>query len=159
LQRFLALHEGCGWRFTCVVGLDRLARPLADALSHLLVIPQRFTHDVRADDLPLLVLAIGREAELLDLAAERIPGKAVTFCRGLNGRRHGNRLRDVPGVIAGGACRAPGEPELGRLRSDGARPEQLSACLARAAEQFVAAVQDPPPDTNLRRQVRYYCRH
>jgi tetratricopeptide (TPR) repeat protein len=159
LQRFLALREGCGWHFTCVVGLDRLARPLADALSHMLGVPQRFTHDVRADDLPLLVLAIGREAELLDLAVERVPGKVVTFCLGLNWLRHSKLLPDVTGVIARGACSVPWEPELRRLRSDGARPEQLSACLARAAEQLVAAVQDTPPSTNLRRQVRYYCRH
>jgi len=159
LQRFLALREECGWRFTCVVGLDRLARPLADALSHLLGVPQRFTDDVQADDLPLLVLAIGREAELLDLAAERIPGKAVTFCLGLNWLRHSKLLPDITGIIARGACSVPWEPELRRLRSDGARPEQLSACLARAAEQIVATVYDTPPAANLTRQVRYYCRH
>jgi hypothetical protein len=65
----------------------------------------------------------------------------------------------VTGVIARGACSVPWEPELRRLRSDGARPEQLSACLGRAAEQIVAAVRDTPPDPNLARQAHYYCRH
>jgi tetratricopeptide (TPR) repeat protein len=159
LQRFIALSEGAGWRFSCVVALDRLAYPLADALAHLLGIPQRYTHDVQPDDLPLLVLAIGREAELLDLAIERIPGEAVTFCLGLNWLRHSKLLPDVTGVIARGACSVPWEPELRRLRSDGARPEQLTACLGRAAEQIVVAAHETPSDDNLTRQVRYYDHH
>jgi tetratricopeptide (TPR) repeat protein len=159
LQRFMALRDACRWRFTCVVALDRLARPLADALAHLLDVPQRFTNDVQPGDLPLLVLAIGREAELLDLALERIPGRAITLCLGLNWLRHSKLLPDVTGVIARGACSVPWEPELRRLRSDGARPEQLSACLGRAAEQIVAAARETPPDSNLTRQARYYCRH
>jgi tetratricopeptide (TPR) repeat protein len=159
IQRFLALSAECGWCFTCVVALDRLARPLADALAHLLDVPQRFTDDVQAGDLPLLVMAVGREAELLDLALERIPGKAVTFCLGLNWLRHNQLLPDVSGVIVRGACSVPWEPELRRLRSDGARHELLGACLDRAAEQIVAAVEDTPPDSNLARQVRYYCHH
>ncbi len=159
LRRFLALCDACGWRFTCVVGLDRLARPLAEALAQLLGVQHRFADSVQADDLPLLVLAIGREAELLDLAVERIPGQAITFCLGLNWLRHRQLLPDVTGIIARGACSVPWEPELRRLRSDGAPPELLSICLARAAEQLVAAVHDTPPSTNLADQVRYYCRH
>jgi tetratricopeptide (TPR) repeat protein len=159
LQRFLALCDECGWRFTCVVGLDRLARPLAEALSQLLGVEYRFTDTVQPGDLPLLVLAIGREAELLDLAVERIPGQAITFCLGLNWLRHRQLLPDITGIIARGACSVPWEPELRRLRSDGAQPDQLNACLARAAEQLVAAVHDTPPDTNLAQQVRYYCRY
>src|SRR5262249_31778861 len=159
LQRFLALREACDWHFTCVVALDRLARPLADALAHLLDIPQRFTDDVQPGDLPLLTLAIGREAELLDLALERIPGKAITLCLGLNWLRHSKLLPDVTGVIARGACSVPWEPELRRLRSDGARPEQLSACLGRAAEQIVLAAHETPSDDNLTRQVHYYDHH
>src|SRR5262249_11129168 len=138
---------------------DRLARPLADALAHLLDVPQRFADDVQPDDLPLLTLAIGREAELLDLALERIPGKAITLCLGLNWLRHSKLLPDVTGVIARAACTAPWEPELPRPRPDGARPEQLAACLGRAAEQIVAAVRDTQPDPNLAHQARYYCRH
>jgi hypothetical protein len=136
-----------------------VACPLADALAHLMAIPQRFTGDVQAGDLPLLVMAVGREAELLDLAVERVPGKAVTFCLGLNWLRHNKLLPDLIGTIARGACSVPWEPELRRLRSDGAPPEQLASCLSRAAEQIVAAVQDTPPDDNLAHQVRYYCRH
>jgi tetratricopeptide (TPR) repeat protein len=159
VQRFLALREGCGWCFTCVVALDRPTRPLADALAHLLGVPQRYTDDLRTDDLPLLALAVGREAELLELAVERIPGKAITYCLGLNWLRHSKLLPDVTGIVARGACSVPWESELRRLRSDGARPEKLNACLERAAEEIVAAVRETPPDANLTRQVRYYCRH
>jgi hypothetical protein len=114
---------------------------------------------VLAADAPLLIMAVGREAELLDLATERVPGKAVTFCLGLNWLRHNQLLPDLTGVIARGACSVPWEPELRRLRSDGARPAQLDICLGRAAEQIVAAVQSTSPDENIAHQVRYYCRH
>lgn len=159
LRRLLAVSEACRWRFTCVVALDRLAWPLADALSHLANVPQRYAHDVQPDDLALLVLAIGREAELLELAIERIPGASITFCLGLNWLRHSKLLPDVTGIIARGACSVPWEPELRRLRSDGARSEQLSACLGNAAEQIVAAAGDMPLDANLTRQMHYYVRH
>ncbi|HEX5691659.1 MAG TPA: hypothetical protein VFX76_16710, partial [Roseiflexaceae bacterium] len=159
LQRFLALCKACGWRFTCVVGLDRLARPLAEALAQLLGVQHRFADTVQADDLPLLVMAIGREAELLDLAAERLPGKAVAFCLGLNWLRHNQRLPDLIGVIARGACSAPWEPELRRLRSDGAPPEQIDACLRRAAGEIVAATQHTHAEPTRERQLDYYCRH
>lgn len=159
LQRFIALSDAAGWRFSCVVALDRLACPLADALAHLLGIPQRYAQDVHPDDLPLLVLAVGREAELLQLAIERIPGESVTFCLGLNWLRHSALLPDVTGIIARGVCSVPWEPELRRLRSDGARPEQLAACLGRAAEQIVAAAHETPRDDSLARQIHYYDHH
>lgn len=159
LQRFLALREACGWHFTCVVALDRLAQPIADSLAHLLSLPQRCTEDVCSDDMPLLLLAIGREAELLNLSIERIPGRAVTFCLGLNWLRHSQILPDIAGIIARGACSVPWEPELRRLRSDGAPPAQLQLCLDQATSQIVEAVHTTPPDPNLTRQVHYYARH
>ena len=158
LQRFIELSDGCGWRFSCVVGLDRLACPLAEALADLFGVPHRRADDIQPGDLPLLVLAVGREAELLKLAAERVPGEAITFCLGLNWLRHSKLLPDVTGIIARSACSVPWEPELRRLRSDGAPHEQVAACLARAAAQIVAAVHDMPPGPTLARQVRYYSR-
>lgn len=156
LQRFIALTDGCAWHSTCVVALDRLALPLAEALAQLLGVPQRYTDHVRPGDLPLLVLAVGREAELLKLAVERVPGSAATFCLGLNWLRHSKLLPDMTGVIARGACSVPWEPELRRLRSDGAPPQQIEACLSHATTQILAAARDTPPDSNLARQVRYY---
>jgi hypothetical protein len=96
---------------------------------------------------------------LLKLAIERVPGEALTFCLGLNWLRHNQALPDVTGIVARGACSVPWEPELRRLRSDGAPHEQVANCQRRAAEQIVAATRDTPPDANLMRQVRYYTRH
>lgn len=159
LRRFIALQEGLGWFFSCVVALDRQAVPLAEALAELLDVPQRCADDIQPDDLPLMLLAIGREAELLKLAIERAPGEAMTLCLGLNWLRHSKLLPDITGVVARGACSVPWEPELRRLRCDGARPEQIAACQASAARQIVAATQDTLLDSNLPRQVRYYRRH
>jgi Flp pilus assembly protein TadD len=158
LRRFLALVNGCDWYFTCVVALDRLARPLSDALAYMLDVPQRYADDVDEADVPLLVLAVGREAELMDLALERIPSESVTFCLGLNWLRHSATLPDISAIIARGACSVPWEPELRRLRSDGAPPEQIEACLQRATEQILAALDAVPSDDNLSRQIRYYAR-
>jgi tetratricopeptide (TPR) repeat protein len=156
LQRLQALLRGCEWRFTCVVALDRLARPLVDALAALLNLPARYADDVQPTDLPLLVLGIGREAELLDLALERSVSEVVTFCLGLNWLRHRSALPDITGVIARGNCSVPWEAELRRLRADGAPAGQIDACIDRAKEQILAAVRDTPPDKTLARQVRYY---
>lgn len=159
LRRLKALCDGRGWRFSCVVPLDRLARPLADALAYLLDAPPRAIEDVRPDDLPLLVLSVGREAELLELAIERAASVTVTFCLSLNWLRHSSALPDIIGVIARGASSVPWEPEMRRLRADGAPAERVSACLAHAAEQIIAAMSEIPSDTALARQVRYYGRH
>jgi tetratricopeptide (TPR) repeat protein len=159
IQRLLALCESCGWHFSCVVALDRVAWPLADALAQLMGIPQRRTGELAPGELPLLVLAIGREAELLDLAEERLPGKAIAFCLGLNWLRHNQRLPDLIGVIARGACSVPWEPELRRLRSDGATHDQIGACLNHAARQIVDAAEHTHPEPNRDRQTDYYCSH
>lgn len=156
VRRFLALVAGCDWHFTCVVGLDRLARPLSAALAELLGLPLRETEALDPDDLPLLVLAIGREAELLELALERVPGETVAFCLGLNWMRHSPMLPDITGVIVRNACSVPWEPELRRLRSDGAPAAQVEQCLDRAAAQITAAIAEILPDRTLAPQVRYY---
>jgi tetratricopeptide (TPR) repeat protein len=159
LRRFMSLQEGLGWYITCVVALDRQAAPLADALAQLLGVPQRCSDDILPDDLPLLVLAVGREAELLKLAIERVPGEAVTLCLGLNWLRHSKLLPDMTGIVARGACSVPWESELRRLRSDGARAEQIAACQKVAAAQIIAATRDVPPEASLAHQVRFYQRH
>jgi tetratricopeptide (TPR) repeat protein len=156
LQRLLELATQGRWAFTCVVALDRLAHPLAAALTGMLALPLRHADEVGADEVSLLVLAIGREAELLELALERIPGESVTFCLGLNWLRHRPLLPEITGVIARGACSVPWEPELRRLRSDGAPHDQIELCLTHATEQIVAAVRETPRDANLAEQVRYY---
>ncbi len=156
LQRLCALLRGSEWRFTSVVALDQPTRPLAEALALVLRLPVCDADTVRPTDLPLLVLGVGREAELLDLALERSVSEVVTFCLGLNWLRHRSALPDITGVIARGNCSVPWEAELRRLRADGAPAAQIDACIERAKEQILAAIRDTPPDTSLARQVRYY---
>ena len=106
----------------------------------------------------LLVIAVAREPELLELTLERLPCQSVTFCLGLNWLRRSRLLPDLIGIAAHDACSVPWEGELRRLRADGAQPQQIEACLHRATEAILAALHDTPPDSNLPRQVRYYTR-
>ena len=159
LRRLLATQAGLGWRCTCVVALDHQAAPLADALAELLELPRLQANGILAGELPLLVLAVGREAELLKLAVERIPGAALIFCLGLNWLRHSQVWPDVVGVVARGACSVPWEPELRRLRCNGAPSEQIDACQKRAAARIVAATRDVDGDTNIGQQIDYYRAH
>lgn len=159
LQRFLAVAHACEWSFTAIVGLDRVAQPLATAFSRLLDVPLLSVDEAQPGGQPLLVQAVGREAELVELAVERNPGEPITFCLGMNWLRHRQVYPDITGVIARNACSVPWEPELRRLRSDGAPRERIAACLSAGAEQIVAATYATPPDQNLDQQIAYYQRH
>jgi tetratricopeptide (TPR) repeat protein len=159
LQRLLALRRGSDWHFTALIAIDKLAQPLARAMSHLLNLPLRALDELTPDDNALVVISVAREAELLELALERTPCNTVTFCLGVNWMRHSKALPDLIGIIAHGACSVPWESELRRLRADGAPPEQVEACIESAARQIAQAVNETPPDNNLPRQVRYYTRN
>jgi tetratricopeptide (TPR) repeat protein len=158
LQRLIALHQSSRWQFSALVCADTLTRPLANALSQLLHLPLRTIQELQADDHVLFVLAAAREVELLLLTMERIPCPMTSFCLGLNWMRHSKVLPDVIGIAAHGACSVPWEPELRRLRADGARADVLARCIDEATAQIVQAVRETPLDSNLPRQVRYYTR-
>jgi hypothetical protein len=68
-------------------------------------------------------------------------------------------LPDISGVVARGVCSVPWEPELRRLRCDGAPAEQLGECQRRAATQILAATREIAHDPALAALVRYYRRH
>lgn len=159
LQRLLALQQGYRWDFTALVMLDKLSYPLAISMSQLLHLPLRQFDELQPDDTALLVLAVAREAELLQLALERVPCKLVSFCLGLNWLRHSHDLPDIIGIVARKACSVPWDAELRRLRADGSSPAAINACIYQAAGQIIQAFQDTPPDRNLPRQVRYYTRN
>jgi tetratricopeptide (TPR) repeat protein len=159
LQRLLALRRGSDWQFTALIAIDKLAQPLTHALSHLLHVPVRSLAELTADDTALVVIAVAREAELLELALERTPCNTITFCLGVNWLRHSTLLPDLIGIVAQGACSVPWESEIRRLRADGAPPEQVTTCIESAAQRIIQAVHDTPPDANLPRQVRYYTRN
>lgn len=156
LRRLTAHALGCTWPMTCVVALDRLTQPLALALAHLLDLPVCRADELQPDDRPLLALVIGREAELLGLGLERAPAPALTFCLGLNWLRHKPVLPDLTGVIVRGACSVPWEPELRRLRADGAGPTLIEECIARAADQIIQAAHELPEEPNLQEQIDFY---
>lgn len=158
LQRLLALYHGYHWGFTAIVAADKLAQPLAMALSDLLQVPLRPIDDLEEEDQALLVMSVAREVELLLIAIERIPCPTVSFCLGLNWLRHSQSLPDIIGIAARGMCNVPWEAELRRLRADGAPGSQIDACIAQAAQQVNQAVAETPRDRNLPRQVRYYTR-
>jgi tetratricopeptide (TPR) repeat protein len=158
LQRFLALCQSSRWTFSAVVAADTLSRPLANALGQILRIPVQPINALQNTDRALIVLAVARETELLQLTAEHMPCPMTAFCLGLDWTRHSKLLPDLIGIATHGACSVPWEPELRRLRSDGAPATNVQACIEQATHQIVQAVQETPIDTNLPRQMRYYTR-
>ncbi len=158
LQRLVALVKSADWRFTAVLPADTLTRPLADALAKLLDVPLRRAEELSAEDKALLIIAVAREPELLQLTIERLPCPTTTFCLGLNWQRHSRIVPDLIGIAAHTGCSVPWEAELRRLRADGAQPAQINTCIAHASAQIIQAVQETPVDANLPRQIRYYTR-
>lgn len=159
VRRFLAVYAELDWAFSTIVALDRQSAPLADALAQLLDLPRAQAGVVDLGELPLFVLAVGREAELLKIAIERAVAPAITLCLGLNWLRHSPVLPDITGIVARGACSVPWESELRRLRSDGAPPEQIAACQQCATERILAATREILADPSLARQAQYYRHH
>ncbi|MBC8159930.1 MAG: tetratricopeptide repeat protein [Roseiflexaceae bacterium] len=156
LRRLAQLVRGCGWHFTCVTAADRLAAPLASAIAQLLDLAECGAEALPAHARPLIVMAVGREYELLDVARERTGGTAVSFCLGLNWLRHSQNLPEISGMLVRGACSVPWEPELRRLRAVGAPPAQIQRCLQIAAAQIAAAADDIAEDATLDAQVQFY---
>ncbi len=155
LRRFAHLAGECGWQFSCVTAIDRMAQPLVVAIAALLGLPECPASALTPGARPLMVLAIGRESELLDVARERAGSTSVSFCLGLNWLRRSPKLPDISGVAVHGACSVPWEPELRRLCAVGAPAAQIERCLAQAAAQ-IAAASDIAEDATLDAQVAYY---
>lgn len=156
LHRLTSLARLQRWHLTCVVPIDRLAEPLARALAGLLQVPVRCADALQPDDVALLTLAIGHEAELLKLAIERAPCASVTFCLGLDWLRHNAVVPDVIGVVARDMCSVPWEPEFRRLRAHGAPADQLDVCLNQATQQIGAAVQAAPPHPITNQNLAFF---
>ncbi|WP_129633438.1 tetratricopeptide repeat protein [Candidatus Oscillochloris fontis] len=158
LQRLIALIKSARWNLTAIVCADMLSRPLADALSGLLAIPQRTVEELGEDDRALFLIAVGREAELMLLTLERITCPTTTFCLALNWLRHNKLLPDLIGITAHGSCSLPWEAELRQLRASGAPSDRIQAGLSTAVQQVLQAIHATPIDPNLPRQIRYYTR-
>lgn len=156
VRRMSSAAEQCDWQFTSVIALDRLAQPLAAALAGVLNLANCPIAQIAGEDRPLLVMAIGREAELLEVARERTNGRGISFCLGLNWQRRNQAVADINGVIVQGACSVPWEPELRRLRALGAPAAQIDRCLSQAAAQILAATAELGEDQMLAQQITYY---
>lgn len=156
LHRLTHLARLQHWRLTCVTPIDRLAEPLARVLAELFDVPLRGTEALQPDDTALLTLAVGHEAELLQLAIERAPCVAVTFCLGLDWLRHHAVVPDVVGVVARQVCSVPWESGFRRLRAHGAPVDDQDRCLNHATQQIVEAVQAPPPDPAMDQCLTFF---
>lgn len=158
LQRLLALQRSFQWCFSAVVAIDTPSQPLARALVHLLNLPLRQVNELHPDDTPLMVLAVAREADLLLVTLEQAVCMGVTFCLGVNWLRRSKVLPDLTGIVARAMCSVPWEPELRRLRADGAPAEQVESCIQHATEQILQVVAATPIEENSDMQVDYYVR-
>ncbi len=97
LRRFLALHAHFRWPFTAVTAVDEPSVPLALAMTKLLSLPTRAADELSAQDMPLIVQAIGLEASPLREAAAHTPGRCLTFCLAMSSEA--DWIPDVAGVI------------------------------------------------------------
>ncbi len=158
LQRLVAFIKSAHLNLTAIVCADTLSRPLADALAELLSLPQHTLDDLQPTDRALLLIAVGREAELMLLTLERINCTMTTFCLALNWLRHNKALPDIIGITAHGMCSVPWEAELRHLRASGAPTALIQTGLKVAAQRVLESIHATPIDPNLPRQIRYYTR-
>jgi tetratricopeptide (TPR) repeat protein len=159
LSRLVSLQEAYRWNFTAVVSLDRLAEPLTIALSRLLHLPLCSIDELQSFDTPLLVLAVGHEAEVLLYTLQHVPCPVVAFCLGLNWLRHSHVLPDITGVVVSRTCSVPWEPELRRLYADCAPVAARETCVQHALNAILQAFRETPPSANIAEQVGYYTQH
>ncbi len=155
LRRFVLLAESCEWPVSCVAALDRTSLPLAGALAQLCEVPLRPLECLDAEDAPLLVLGMGREPEVLDVATERIP-HAWVFCLGMCWPYQNTTLPDVVGVVASGCCSLPWEAELRRMHMDRSSQSAIATCLMLAQEAILHAALACEPEPTGPEQCAYY---
>jgi tetratricopeptide (TPR) repeat protein len=158
VRRLLALQQAFTWGFSAVIAVDAPAQPLAGALALLLQLPLRQVKELLPGDVPLLVMAVAREADMILVAIEHLPCTGVSFCLGVNWLRHSTVLPDFTGMVVRRVCSVPWEPELRRLRADGASQEDIQHCVQNALDQILHVVREIPSEGTLEQQVTYYLR-
>ncbi len=144
MRRLQALLQELGIFPDAIVAVDRAAHPLAFALAEVLAAPRRRLSELDPESRPLLVLAAGRQAELLQVAQEQAPSRAISFVLALAWAEGQRPLPDLIGVLLQ-------EPTLpwteGRLS-----PEEMEAAGRSLLEQYAAL----SPEKTLPAQVAYY---
>lgn len=140
VRSFLVLLQQYAWQLSCVVALEHCAEPIVRVLSQQTGLPIRRFEQLVAADRALLVIGVGREPELLDVALEQSPCEALTFCVALNWLQQRRFYPDVSGLFVQGICNLPWESELRRTRKIGISQQDSAVCLDRASYLLHEAV-------------------
>ncbi len=157
LTRLSALAIACRWPIDAVVAADRLATPLAIAVSRMLVRPLRFFSELEPQHTALVVLANARNAELMHLNEACVPGTALSFCLGVNWLRHGRDvLPHICGLVVEHECSVPWEATLHNLVARGASSDDMIDLWHDTLSQLFDALIALPDDPTLSQQTDYY---
>jgi len=143
LSRFLHLVREHEWRFTAVASMDADSLPIALALSQVLEAPAVQVEELREDDFSLLVLGIGKQPELCDVALEHVSGRMLSLALALTWPLEQGPITDLVGVQCIGPCALPWQ----RMRRRMPRT---------AATSLLRALAAGPEEGNQLQQVTYY---
>lgn len=145
LHRLRALFEAFQSPFTALVSIDRDSIPLVLVLEQILGIPRKRLAQLEEQDRSLLVLALGRQPELLQVALEQAWGEPFSFVLALNWSDRTLLLPDIVGIP---------------LQGEGSLPWTVSAddpdSAETAAKHLLGAYEHTLAETHLEEQVRYY---
>ncbi|MGB9724608.1 MAG: tetratricopeptide repeat protein [Chloroflexia bacterium] len=140
LQALLPALQVCP---SAVVAVDRASIPLATVLSEMLTQPRKALSQLQPQERPLLVLLLGRQRELLEVALEQSPQEALSFVYALGWSPQESPLPDFIGVLVHGRMPEEIPWDEGALRSacarlqGGVEPEQIQYYLEHRRLRFL----------------------
>lgn len=102
IDRLQALLRALKVYPSAVVAVDRASIPLATALGEMLSLPRKSLSQLQSQERPLLVLFLGRQRELLEVALEQAPQGALSFVYALGWSPRDGPLPDFIGVLLQG---------------------------------------------------------
>jgi Flp pilus assembly protein TadD len=146
LRRLVVLVRALDLALTAVVAVDRASIPVAAVLARMLDLPRRQLSQLARTDHALLVLAVGRQAEFLQVALEQAPPGTRSFVFALGWYGEHDLLPDLIGVpLPDSLARQVQEPA-------GTEPQDQQSLL----EALLAASAVAPAGPDMEAQVRYY---
>lgn len=102
LGRLQALLRALKVHPSAVVAVDRASIPLATVLGERLSLPRKLLSQLQSQERPLLVLFLGRQRELLEVAIEQATPRALSFVYALGWSPQDGPLPDFVGVLIQG---------------------------------------------------------
>ncbi len=102
LGRLRALFQALEIRPSAVVAVDRVSIPLATVLGKMLALPRKPLSRLQPQEQALLVLTLGRQRELLEVALEQAPPGSLSFVYALGWSPQDGPLPDFIGVLVQG---------------------------------------------------------